>query len=478
MPASETLLISVDPCDVRSAVLRDGRLVEYAIEHSGGESLVGNIYRGRVARVASGIDAAFVECGLARDGFLPGADAPPGDDPLDRRIHEGQALTVQVVRDAVDDKGPRLTTRVTLPGRLLVLSLGGEGVSVSRRISDPAERRRLAKGLEDRIGDLDVGVIVRTVAEGCDLDDLALDLDALVESAGAIDSATESAPALLRAELGPVERLLRDRLGREPDAVIIDDPDTLAHGTAYARDTMPALAERFELHRDPEPLFRAYDIEGDIAGLIERHVALASGGALVIDATEALTVIDVDSAGRGARTGRAGDAALATNLEAADEIARQLRLRNIGGLIAIDFIGLAKSDDKARTVEALSAAVKGDPMPVRVSEMSEFGVVQLTRKQQRPGVLDSLTEPCPTCGGGGRLKSPRTVAAELVRETLSEARSRPGRPVSIIASPPVAAELRDEGAALLRTVERAVGAKVEIVSEAGRPRESYDVAVA
>lgn len=478
--SGESLLISVDPCEVRSAVLRDGRLIDYAVEHRADESLVGNVYLGRVARVTGGIDAAFIDCGLARDGFLAGADGPPGDGTIDRRLHEGAALVVQVVRDPVAEKGARLTTRVTLPGRMLVLCPGGEGVSVSRRIEDGTERRRLSAGLEERMQGLDVGVIVRTAAEECAPEALVADFDALIGVAQAMEQAraAATAPALLRAELGPVERVLRDRLGREPDSVIADDPETLALGTSYARAFMPALVDRFVLHRDGEPLFRAHDIEDEIAGLIEPRVALASGGALVIEATEALTVIDVDSGGRSARTGRSGDAALATNLDAAGEIARQLRLRNIGGLIAIDFIGMAKSSERRHVVETLGAAITADPVPARVSEMSEFGVVQVTRKQERPGLVDSLTEPCPTCGGGGRIKSARAVAAEIVRDALNEARLRPGHAVSIVASPPVAACLRDQGAALLQTLERAVGARVEVVAEAGRPRASYDVAVA
>lgn len=479
MNGGERLLISVDPCEVRSAVLRDDRLVDYAVEHRSGESLVGNVYLGRVARIAGGIDAAFLDCGLARDGFLAGQDGPPGDGTIDRRVHEGEAMVVQVSRDPVGEKGARLTTRVTLPGRMLVLCPGGDGVTVSRRIEDAGERQRLSAALEAHIDDLDAGVIVRTAAEGCSPADLAADLAALIDVAARIDAAraAASAPALLRAELGPVERVLRDRLGREPDLVIVDDGEIFALALAYAREAIPALVDRIELYRGPEPLFRAHDIEDEVAGLIDPRVALASGGALVIEATEALTVIDVDSAGRSARTGRAGDAALATNLDAAAEIARQMRLRTIGGLIAIDFIGMASADEKCQVVAALTAAVAADPVPARVSEMSAFGVVQITRKQERPGLVDSLTEPCPTCGGGGRLKSARAVAAEIVRDALAEARFRPGHAVSIIASPPVAAYLRGDGGALLHTLERAVGARVDVVAEAGRPRASYDVAV-
>jgi len=476
---SDALLISVDPGEVRTALVRDGRLAEYAVERLDATSLVGNIYLGRVARVVPGIDAAFVDCGLPRAVFLAGQDGPPGEGPLARRIHEGEVLVVQVTRDAVGDKGPRVTTRLSLAGRLLVLCPGGEGVAVSRRITDPDERERLTRAVASVSRSATATVVIRTAAEGCDGNDLAADLDFLVDGVRVIEStsAAANAPALLRAELGPVERALRDRLGGSTGRVIIDDRPALTAARAFAADHLPDALDLLEGHAGSTSLFRAHDVEDEIAGLSEPRVSLPSGGALIIQTTEALTVIDVDSAGHTARAAPAGDAAIAINLEAAREIARQLRLRDIGGPAVVDFIGMADDAADQRVVEALASATTSDPAPVRFSAMSEFGMVELTRKRVRPSVFDLLTEPCPTCDGGGRVKTARTVAGEILRAGLQETTARPGRPVTLIAAPAVVDALRGDCANFVVTLERAAGASVALTVEAGLPRDRFEIAI-
>jgi len=416
---------------------------------------------------------------LPRTCFLAGPDGPPGEGPLARKIHEGEALVVQVTRDAVGDKGPRVTTRPSLAGRLLVLCPGGEGVAVSRRITDQTERERLTRAVQSVSRSADATVIVRTAAEECEDNDLAADLDFLVESARAIESeaAAATAPALLRAELGPVERALRDRLSAATNRIIFDDRSALTSARAFAADHMPDALDRLVGHDGLTPLFRAHDVEDEIAGLSQPRVSLRSGGALIIQVTEALTVIDVDSAGHTARTGPAGQAALAINLEAAAEIARQLRLRDIGGPVVVDFIGM--TDDKAdrHVVEAFASATAIDPAPVRLSAMSEFGMVELTRKRVRPSVFDLLTEPCPTCAGGGRVKTVRTVAGEILRAGLHEASTRPGRPVNLIAAPAVIDALRGDCANFVATLERAAGASVALTLAADLPRDQFEIAI-
>jgi ribonuclease G len=467
---AERLLISVQPGEIRSAVVVDGRLSEFSLERTDRVSLVGNVYLGRVSGLAPGIDAAFVDCGLARAGFLAARDAP---GPIGGRVGEGDSVLVQAIRDPSDDKGAKLTARPALAGRLLVLCPGRPGLSLSRRIGDRGERARLARAVEAVRGS-DVSIVVRTAAVGADADSLAAELAHLREAWRRIEHARAEAraPALLHRESGPLERVLRDRIGAAQE-VVVDERDAFAAAKAFCEHAVPGAT--VTLHAAPEPLFRAHGVEAEIDSLSEPRVALPSGGALVIEPTRALTVIDVDSS---AFAGAGSNAALATNLEAAAESARQLRLRNIGGLVVIDFIGMADPADRARVQRALADAAAGDAVGVRVAPMSEFGVVELTRKRVRESLAEALGEPCAHCRGEGRIKSARAVASEIVRAGLTEARAQPGRALSIRAAPEVVAVLGDDGAGLVRALGRAAAARVDLVADEGRGRDSFEVASA
>jgi ribonuclease G len=472
----ERLLISVQPDEIRSAVVVDGRLSEFSLERTDSASLVGNVYLARVTSLAREIEAAFLDCGLARAGFLSAREAPGAQGPISGRVREGGALLVQAIRDPSGDKGAKLTARPALAGRLLVLCPGRPGLSLSRRIGDRAERARLARALEGPARGLEAGIVVRTAAVGADADALAADLAYLREAWRRIEQARARAraPALLHRESGPLERVLRDRMGAATEEVVLDEREAFAAAKAFCERAVAGAGATLTLHAAPEPLFRAHGIEAEIDSLSEPRVGLPSGGALVIEPTRALTAIDVDSAAFAGGAGR--DAALATNLEAAVESARQLRLRNIGGLVVIDFIGMADAADRTRVQRALVHAVAADALGVRVAPMSEFGVVELTRKRVRESLAEALSEPCAHCRGEGRIKRAREVASEILRAGLAEARAQPGRALSIRAAPEVVALLGDEGAGVVRALGRAAAARVELVADEGRVRDSFEVA--
>lgn len=475
---TDLLLISVDPGETRTALLRDGRLAEYGVERADAASLVGNIYLGRVTRVVPSIDAAFVDCGVGRTGFLAGPDGPPGDGPLARRVQEGQALLVQINRDPVGEKGPRVTSRLSIAGRLLVLCPGASGVAVSRRITDPEERQRLTRPVQGATGAAEASVIIRTAAEGCEIKDLNDDIETLLEIWRDIQAKANSAtaPVRLKAELGPVERALRDKVAGTRGDIVIDDRTAMTQARAFAADHFPEALDRLKRHEGASPLFRSYDLEDEIESLCEPRVALPIGGALTIQATEALTVIDVDSAGHTGRAASNAQGAVAINLEAAGEVARQLRLRDIGGPIVVDFIGMPDGASNERVVDALAQATRADPAPVRIADMSAFGMVEMTRKRMRPSIADLLTEPCAVCGGDGRIKTVRTVAGEILRAGLLEAAARPGRPLTIVAAPAVVEGLRSEYAGFMERLERAAAAPVMLTADAQARRDHFEIA--
>ncbi len=476
---TEELLVSATGRETRLALVSDRRLRELVIEAPEAVSVVGALYWGRVKKVVPGIGAAFVDCGLARDAFLAARDAgAPGDPaPIERRVHEGEALVVQVVKDPVDEKGARVSALPAFAGRYLVYTPRGEGITVSRRIDDTVERDRLV-GLIQRIGPPPGGLILRTAAAGAGRDALADDLARLhdrwaeIEAARQAISAKESrsAPARLDRPLDPVSRYL-ERTRVPPDWVVIDDPALLAAARRACADTAPDMC--LESHGGPEPLFARHDLEAQIAAALEPTVDLPSGARLAIEQTQALCAIDVDT---GRFTGPSGrdDTVLRTNLEAAREIAWQLRLRDIGGVVVIDFITMDAPAHRAEVVAALRHALADDPVAARVIGLSPIGLVELTRARVRAPLSRRLTEPCASCQGSGRVKTARAVAAEILRAAAAEARAEPGRRLSITAAPEVVAALDGEGG--LAEIESLAGTTVALTAAPDWPRESFEVA--
>ncbi len=433
-------LISRGGGETRIAVLVDGRLQSYEVEYDAARSHIGDIRLGRVTRVLPKIEAAFVACGLARPGYLPIADMP---------LHEGQALIVQVVKDAYAEKAARLTAKPVLSAGGVTYQPASSGVRVAGQTGNRAERRGLAERGEAAMEDVPGGLVVDGEFAADTVTALATRWRSL-----AAEAETAKPPALLARGPGAAERALVDA-----GEVVVDD--------------RALLAGEAQLHAGPQTLFQAHGIEADIEALSGSEVRLPSGGRLTIEQTRALCAIDVDSGENS--EGRGGDLALATNLEAVTEIARQLVLRNIAGLVAVDLIAMASDAARQSVTEALMGAVAADPLPVHLAPISRFGVVELTRKRVRASLPDVLSEPCAHCAGLGHLPSRRMIAAAVLRAAHREAATRPGRPLVVRAAPDVAALFEGELHDSFEALKRAVAAAVTIEDNINGEREQFEV---
>ena len=441
----KTLCIDSVPGEVRVALIEDEHLVELQIERAAARGIAGDIYLGRVRNILPGMQAAFVDLGLERDGFLYVEDtlgpalSPAGDGAaipeappivagrIEERVREGQAIVVQVAKEPIAQKGARITAHVALPGRFLVFLPGVAHIGVSRRIEDPEERARL-RDLVQAIADglqAPGGFIVRTASAGLGSDLLETDAQALVDQWHAIRKLAESVapPALLHAEAGATVRALRDLLSARVQEIVVDAPDLASEVRAFLQRTHPALVPAVRLHEGPRPLFEARGIGIQIDRALRPRVWLKSGGHIVINQTEALVAIDVNT---GKYVGRAGleETIVHTNLEAVDEIVRQIRLRDLGGILVIDFIDMQGEEGRAAVVAALEQALRRDRARSRMQPISAFGLVEITRQRIRPSLERLLCRPCPACGGAGQVRSIETMVLDLAREV------RQARPLS------------------------------------------------
>lgn len=470
---AKEVLINVGAGEIRVAVVENGVLDQLWLERSmgfeadrwrrraaaeagGGRSIMGDIVLGRVQRVIPAMQAAFVNIGLDRAGFLAAREARQRtaifrDDPFtdeDRQLHisdfvrEGEEILVQVVKDPIGEKGARLSANVTLAGRLLILAPNSPGIALSRRIEDEAERARLTAVIQEFAGDqsgdvlADSGYILRTAAIGASAAELREDAARLTDVWREIAArrAGAESPSTLHTDAGPVERALRDEVDASVDRILIDDRDAAEEARAYAARAMPVLAGRIEPYESREPLFEAYGIEDEIEQLVEPRVSLPSGGWITVEATEALTAIDVNS-GSYVQGGGLEETSLMVNLEAAEMIGRQLRLRGIGGLIVIDFIHLESKENIARVLQALETAASKGRVPVQILGMSEFGLVEMTRKRIRDPLVARLTESCRRCDGHGRRKTVETVAVEMMRQIERAHAAAPDKAIVLRAAP-------------------------------------------
>ena len=482
------VLINAGAGEIRVAVVADGRLEELSFERTiGGEdgargchSLVGNIILGRVARVMAGMQAAFVDIGLERSGFLALREArvlakqPSDETQISDCLREGDAVLVQVIKDPIGEKGARLNAGVTLAGRMLVMTPSQTSVALSRRITEEAARTELlALGEKLLTMDLGGGFIFRTAAQGASLEELAQDARALAETWRGIQDKRKTAkpPATLYHDRGPIERTMRDMVRGDVTKVVIDDGATAEAARAYCRHAMPG-AEAI-IAQVATPVFELYGLEDEIAGLSHAKVELKSGAWITIESTEALTAIDVNS-GRFTQSGGLEETSLAVNLEAAAEMGRQIRLRGIGGLIVVDFIHLAQSAHAETVVAALEQSLAFDRAPVQLSAMSDFGIVAITRKRVREPLAKLTGTRCPACQGSGAALSKESVAMALLRAVEREARAAPGKEILAEAAPEVVDWLNvykdDIAAALAR---RGAG---RVIFQAGDfMRERFDV---
>ncbi len=474
---SADLLINVSPGETRVAVVEQGNLREITLIRGEEDSVVGNIYLGRVERVLPGVQAAFIDVGQPRSGFLALPDARPsgGRDGAERdRItdyaSEGDTVLVQVLSDATADKGVKLTARLTLAGRYLVLTPGQSDIRLSRRIA-MAPRDRL-EGLLERLAEEGEGFIVRTAAAGAEDELLAADVAGLRSTWAAVVERRKDndPPACVHRDVDTISRMLRDGAGFELARVVVDDGKTLAGLRAYCEGVVPDLAPHLVRHDGPEPLFENYGIEEQIDAALAPVVGLPSGGSIIIEETAALIAIDVNTGGGG---GNAAETALRTNLEAAEEIARQARLRNLGGLLAVDFVPMRRHDHGAEVLEALRGAVAADPCPTFVGNFTRLGLVEMTRRRQREPLAAILAGACPACAGTGRVKSPTTVALEALRGAARAARVEPGKEVTIRAAPAVAEAL--EGTAARGDVEERLGRALRLVADGTLAADAFEV---
>ncbi len=526
---SAELLINVTPRETRIAVIENGVLQETFIERANRRGLVGNIYKGRVCRVLPGMQAAFVDIGLERAAFLHASDIvgsslePERDDlpePADTQliaqrdkrplgeptrpaknitelVHDGQEVLVQVIKDPLGTKGARLTTHIAIPSCYLVFMPGAGTIGISQRIDDEAERARLRDLVADLMrrrtganrtlpgngeecaltaslnGD---GYIVRTAAESAteelmlaDMDFLAKLWSSVKERVGAV-----KAPAIVHEDLPLVIRTLRELTGTEIERARVDSRETMTKLIAFTERFVPEMVDSIEHYSGDRPIFDLYGVDDEIQKALERKVQLKSGGHLIIDQTEAMTTIDVNT---GAYVGHRNleETIFKTNLEAAQAIARQLRLRNLGGIIIIDFIDMQSDEHKRQVLRALEKCLERDPTKSHISDVSALGLVQMTRKRTRESLEHVLCDPCPTCSGRGSIKTAETVCYEIFREILREARQFDTDKLLVVASQEVIDTLMDNESATFAELEAFIEKPITLQVETLYSREHYDV---
>ena len=483
------VLISVRPGYTRTAIVENNHLTDMIIHDDGQESLVGGIYLGRVEKVLRHLAAAFVDLGGGISGFLAAAEArPPGTNAaaeLSSYLTEGQAIIVQVQRDGFEDKGPKLTTGIAINGRAMILTPGAPGVRVSRRIGDKAERDRLQSIAEDLAGE-NHGFIIRTAAAGIGQDELRHTAQSLHRDwADIIASADRvTAPARLSPAMIPAQHVLRDFAPADVSQIFIDDPTTLTETRAWCHDTAPELAESLSLHTGVSTLFESHDvqvsgggedsIEAALDEALSSSLVLPSGGSVVFSETPALVAIDVNAGGTA--KGGQGQTALATNLEAVDLIARQVRLRNLSGLLVVDFVSSKKKKDQTAVQDALKRAVADDPAQVFVGGFTRFGLMEMTRRRNRPSLTSLLLQPCAPCDGQGRALSPRSLAYRALDRLAREADATPAAHIALNASPAIVEALRGPARPALVAINERFGRSFAVLADSDLTTDSFEIA--
>lgn len=507
---NKEVLINCGAGEIRVAIVEEGRLQELFLERTiglddsalkkkggrSGHSLIGNIILGRVQRVLPGMQAAFVDVGLDRSGFLGAREARcladlPGFNDEERTpkitdcVREGEEIVVQVVKDPIGEKGARLSANVTIAGRLLVMVPNQPGIALSRRIEDESERARLIAMGEQMLAEdkgalvPGAGYIVRSAGIGATVQDFREDAERLAEAWRPVMAKRQSAPvpSTLFHDLDPIERTMRDEVDAETSRVLIDDVQAHDAAIAYCRRAMPEAVDKIELFNGPDMLFDLYDLEDEIERLVSPRVPLPGGGWITIEGTEALTAIDVNSGSFTAATGLE-ETSLNVNREAADEIGRQLRLRGIGGLIVIDFIHLNDPANIEIVLDTLHASLSRDRTPTQISPMSEFGLVEITRKRIRDPLVKLMTECCRPCEGHGRKRTRDTVALEVIRRIERQAAAAPGKQVVVRAAPEIVDWLERHGEEVRSALARRGASRVVFEARDEFAREGFDVGTA
>jgi len=496
MPHSQDILINWTPQETRVAIIESGAVQELHVERTLERGLVGNIYAGKVVRVLPGMQSAFIDIGLERAAFLHVADlhredggprhARPGEVqvPIEKRVHEGQTLMVQVIKDPIGTKGARLSTQISVAGRLLVFLPQDDHLGISQKIGSPEQREQLRERMQRLIAEADAregrsrsgGFILRTNAEDASDDELALDIAYLRKTWGTIRAHGLKAPpgTLLYQELNLAQRVLRDLVTDQVQTIRIDSLIQFDALTAFGAEYTPSAVDKLAHYKGERPIFDLYNIDTEVERALARRVELKSGGYLIVDQTEALTTVDVNTGGYvGARN--FDDTIFKTNLEAAQAIARQLRLRNLGGIIIVDFIDMLREDHRDNVLAEFRKQLGRDRTKITVSGFSPLGLVEMTRKRTRESLAHMLCEPCPTCEGRGQVKTARTVCYNILREILREARQFNPKEFRVVASATVVEMLLDEESAHLAGLSDFIGKPVSLQAEPSMSPEQYDI---
>lgn len=494
---SNEIIINVTREETRVALIEGGQVVELYIDRKKESGIAGNIYKGRVLKVLPGMQASFVDIGLDKAAFLYATDVsnsmeeyarlmeeeiefPEGKRrkstvPIEDLLKEGQEILVQVSKEPIGMKGARVTSYITLPGRYLVFMPAIDHIGISRRIKDEDERRRLREIIA-RLKKPGSGYIVRTVSEGRSEEDFINDMNFLDLLWQNIEKkkVMQSAPSLIHSDLDLIFRTVRDLFTPEIKKLIIDSREEYLRVKDFVETYLPSLSERIELYDKEEPIFDLYGIEIEIERALKRKIWLKSGGYIVIDETEALTAIDVNT-GRYVGKKSLDETILKTNLEAAKEIAYQLRLRNIGGIIIVDFIDMEREDSRRKVYAAFQEALSKDRAKINIFQISELGLIEMTRKRVRGSLVTTLCHPCPYCEGDNYIKSPTTICYEIFREIRRTSKSDKERSVMVEVHPAVADLLYDEEREGIEELEKEIQKKIIIKVDPNLHQEQYEV---
>lgn len=481
---ADTVLVNITPQETRVAVLEDGEVCELHIERESQRGLVGNIYLGTVKRVLPGMQSAFVDIGLERAAFLHVVDLVqqrlnPGEvNPrIEHMLFEGQTILVQVIKDPINTKGARLSTQISLAGRFLVHLPQDEHIGISQRIEDEEERVQLRQRLEALLPEsASHGYILRTSAEHASDAELQEDIDYLTRLWGDIQAAakTQRSGTMLYQDLPLSLRVLRDMFGTGTERILVDSTENYTRMTRFATQYVQGALGKIERYQGERPLFETYDVESRINKALQPRVNLKFGGYLIIDQTEALTTIDVNTGGF-VGTRNFDETIFKTNLEACHAIARELRLRNLGGIIIIDFIDMDSEEHRNAVLQELAKSLSIDRTRLTLNGFTSLGLVELTRKRTRESLAHVLCEPCPACQGRGQIKTAQTVCYEIQREIVREARRFEAKSFRILASPTVIEMLVDEESHSLAMLMDFIGKPISLAVESTYTQEQYDV---
>lgn len=488
---AEEILINFTPMETRVAVVENGMPQEIYVERASRRGIVGNIYKGKVVRVLPGMQAAFVDIGLERAAFIPvdelvGAETQTAQGnrtsvPIAQVIREGETLLVQVTKDPIGSKGARLTTHLSIPSRYLVLMPHNDHIGVSQRIDDADERERLKTLMEQLMSESALaegsgGFILRTVAEGASELELRTDIDFLRRLWKNLQQkiTTASVPSIVYEDLPLHMRALRDMAHADVERIRIDSRETYQSAVEFAQILVPEIIEKIEYYPGERPLFDMFNVEEEMQKALGRKVELKSGGYLIFDQTEAMTTVDINTGGFvGHRN--LEETIFKTNLEAATAIGRQLRLRNLGGIIIIDFIDMTDPDHQRQVQRTLDRVLEKDHAKCKVTGVSELGLIEMTRKRTRESLEHVLCEPCPVCQGRGSVKTPETVSYEIFREILRQHRAYDTESYLVLAAVSVVNYLLDEASDHVAELEAFIGKTIRFQAETLYSPEQFDV---